>query len=112
MFATGETVGLAKWIIDDPCLVFFFIENRFSCSSRDEDNDDWKLFLMFSNKKNHAPDREAKKNSKDDFSLLYAEGYICCEQEIWNGAVWNILIILIKYRNFPLHKKIDIKIII
>ena len=23
IFATGETVGLAEWIIDDPCLVFF-----------------------------------------------------------------------------------------
>ena len=23
-FTTGETVGLAKWIIDDTCLVFFF----------------------------------------------------------------------------------------
>ena len=22
MFATGETVGLAEWIIDDTCLVF------------------------------------------------------------------------------------------
>ena len=22
MFATGGTVGLAEWIIDDPCLVF------------------------------------------------------------------------------------------
>ena len=25
MFATGETVGLAKWIIDDTCLVTFLI---------------------------------------------------------------------------------------
>ena len=24
MFATGETVGLAEWIIDDICLVFLF----------------------------------------------------------------------------------------
>ena len=23
MFTTGETVGLAEWIIDDTCLVFF-----------------------------------------------------------------------------------------
>ena len=23
MFATGETVGLAEWIIDDTCLVYF-----------------------------------------------------------------------------------------
>ena len=23
MFATGETLGLAEWIIDDTCLVFF-----------------------------------------------------------------------------------------
>ena len=23
MFATGKTVGLAKWIIDDTCLVYF-----------------------------------------------------------------------------------------
>ena len=30
MFATGETVGLAEWIIDDTCLVYFaFI---FKCS--------------------------------------------------------------------------------
>ena len=25
MFATGVTVGLAEWIIDDNCLVFFFL---------------------------------------------------------------------------------------
>ena len=24
MFSTGETVGLAEWIIDDTCLVFFY----------------------------------------------------------------------------------------
>ena len=32
MFATGEIVGLAEWIIDDACLVFsyiFFIQNLF-----------------------------------------------------------------------------------
>ena len=27
MFATGETVGLAEWIIDDNCLVLFFQGN-------------------------------------------------------------------------------------
>ena len=25
MFATGETVGLAEWIIDDTCLVIFLV---------------------------------------------------------------------------------------
>ena len=25
MFATGEIVGLAEWIIDDTCLVMFYI---------------------------------------------------------------------------------------
>ena len=25
MFATGETMGLAEWIIDDPFLYLFFI---------------------------------------------------------------------------------------
>ena len=25
MFVTGETVGLAEWIIDDTCLVFFVL---------------------------------------------------------------------------------------
>ena len=25
MFATGETVGLAQWIIDDTCLVMYFL---------------------------------------------------------------------------------------
>ena len=32
MFATGETVGLAEWIIDDPCLVFYFFSTFFSLS--------------------------------------------------------------------------------
>ena len=27
MFATGETVGLAEWIIDDTCLVYYNYEN-------------------------------------------------------------------------------------
>ena len=27
MLATGETVGLAEWIIDDTCLVVFIIRN-------------------------------------------------------------------------------------
>ena len=27
MFATGETVGLAEWIIDDTCLVFCLCKN-------------------------------------------------------------------------------------
>ena len=25
MFATGDTVGLAEWIIDDTCLLFFLL---------------------------------------------------------------------------------------
>ena len=25
IFTTGETEGLAEWIIDDPCLVFVFV---------------------------------------------------------------------------------------
>ena len=29
MFATGEAVGLAEWIIDDPCLVMFTILKLF-----------------------------------------------------------------------------------
>ena len=28
MFATGETMGLAKWIIDDTCLVFVLIAKK------------------------------------------------------------------------------------
>ena len=27
MFASGETVGLAEWIIDDTCLVFSFFQS-------------------------------------------------------------------------------------
>ena len=30
MFATGETVGLAEWIIDVTCLVFSLNRNSFS----------------------------------------------------------------------------------
>ena len=26
MIATGETVGLAGWIIDDTCLIYFILE--------------------------------------------------------------------------------------
>ena len=37
MFATGETVGLAEWIIDDTCLVIFTVRN---CRSRF--NGSWK----------------------------------------------------------------------
>ena len=28
MFATGVTVGLAEWIIDDTCLVFSILRNE------------------------------------------------------------------------------------
>ena len=28
MFPTGETVGLAEWIIDDTCLVHFIFERQ------------------------------------------------------------------------------------
>ena len=30
MFATGETVGLAEWIIHDTCLVLFYIKTSLS----------------------------------------------------------------------------------
>ena len=29
MFATGETVDLAEWIIDDTCLVMIFFNDTF-----------------------------------------------------------------------------------
>ena len=30
MFATGESVGLAEWIIDDTCLVFYSSDSFFT----------------------------------------------------------------------------------
>ena len=32
MFATGETVGLAEWIIDDTCLVSIILSIENNCS--------------------------------------------------------------------------------
>ena len=31
MFATGVTMGLAKWIIDDTCLVIYYVCILFHC---------------------------------------------------------------------------------
>ena len=39
MFATGETVGLAEWIIDDTCLVDFVFEHHFLFQTPEERDD-------------------------------------------------------------------------
>ena len=42
MFATGETVGLAKWIIDDTCLILTAaLRNKLACLIVQED-EAWK----------------------------------------------------------------------
>ena len=52
MFTTGETVGLAEWIIDDACLVYFVLEQKVKYLTFKSDISGWSRLANAINSKN------------------------------------------------------------